>query len=251
MELTPRAVEDGAEGPRTWVDSKTRLHNQVIHAIVRLAGEGREQARGELREILRNRSAKLDRDSHELLMLAADLLIASERTDPMAAGDAEEDADLLFGLIKAIPEGSREALQSYLGRYLDSALGAKLGDRPGEVVDAVKHWAFEAWFGPREQPPSDKALLLVHLEDHMGHVILCTRDAPARHFPLEVGRSKFGKAAPPYKLPPALSSSLEGTETLICWRPPSEAPSMTFPFETPESAKLEFKVLAQTPSDDR
>ena len=251
LEVTPKAVETGAEGPRTWVDSKARLYNQVIDAIVRLAGEGREQARGELREILRNRSTKLDRDSHELLMLAADLLIASERTDPTAAGDAEEDADLLFGLIKAIPEGSREALRSYLGRYLDSALGAKLGDQPGEVLDAVKHWAFEAWFGPREQPPSDKALLLVHLEDHMGHAILCKQDAPARHFPLEVGRAGLGKSVPPYKLPPGLASSLEGAETLICWRPPSEAPSMTFPFETPESAKLEFKVLAHAPPINR
>lgn len=245
LELTPKEIPSNAEGPRTWVDSKAKLHNQVIGSIVRLGGEGREQARGELREILRTRGEKLDRDSHELLMLAADLLIASDRTDPKAAGNAEEDADLLFGLIKAIPEDSRNALRSYLGRYHDTALGAKLGDRPGEVVDAVKHWTLEAWFGPNEPPPSDKSLLLIHFEEHTGHAVLCTPGTPARHFPLGVGRSELGKPGLSRKLPPELASALEGTPTLICWRPPGEASGMPFPFEPPQSARVEFQVVSE------
>ena len=247
LALTPKKDSDKDVGDEADVDSKARLFTDVIADIVDLTGDGHDDARDNLREILRTRDENLDCDTHELFLLAAQLLTAADRDDPDTKENAEEDSNLLFALIKGIPQNSRDAIRGYLGRYYEAALSARLDDTAKEIDGHEHRWALETWLPAlNAKPPADKTLLQFFFEDHKGHAVLCPPDQPAHHFPLKVGRLELGKPDHDRQLPHSLVSALKEATVLVYWRPPSNAPDTPFPFDPPSTTKFEFPAISET-----
>lgn len=222
------------------LDDKARLYAEIVSYVVDLAGEESSDASDNLREVLRTREEKLDSDIHELLLLATQRLIIFDREDSKTRENVDEDADLLFGLIAAIPQESRKALHVYLGRAYEAALSTKLDETSKDVDDSIWRWALEAWLGPNLQPPSDRPILLFFFEDHKGHALLCPPKEAAIHFPLKVGRLDFPDRSHDRRLPLRLVLALKPGIVLVYWRPLVNAPDVSFPFDPPPLVKFEF-----------
>jgi tetratricopeptide (TPR) repeat protein len=236
--LKKKSSNDAAGGAD--LDDKARFYAEVVSYVVDLAGEESGDAGDNLREVLRAREEKLDSDIHELLLLATQRLIIFDRQDSKTQENADEDADLLLGLIAGIPQESRKALHVYLGRAYETALSTKLDDASKEVDDGIRRWAIEAWLGPNLQPPSDRPVLLFFFEDRKGHALLCPPNGAAIHFPLKVGRLDFPDRSHDRKLPLRLVLALKPGIVLVYWRPLVYAPDVSFPFDPPPLVKFEF-----------
>lgn len=93
LALIPKKESDKDVGDEADVDNKARFYTEVTSDIVDLASDDHEAARNDLRKLLRTREEKVDCDTHELLLLAAQVLITSDRDDPKAKENAEDDGD--------------------------------------------------------------------------------------------------------------------------------------------------------------
>jgi hypothetical protein len=124
------------------------------------------------------------RETQELQLLAAELLIATELEQKAREG-AVADLTFLDRLVAAFPY--REQMLPYLRRYYDLAIEAVAASDPERAAGYILA-------ARDERPVSEATLLLFHFASRRGLAILRPSNAAAVCYPLAFGREEIQQA---------------------------------------------------------
>jgi tetratricopeptide (TPR) repeat protein len=172
-------------------EERVRLLRKLAEAVLALRRTGTDEGLAALRTFLKHFDLNPDypdrqrRETQELQLLAAELLLATQLHDPQRSGAAEMDADYLDRLVAAFPY--REQMLAYLRRYYDLLIGARDHSDPERAAGYI--------LASRNQRPVPEAtMVLFHFAADHGRVIVRSLGGQVDHFPLEFGR-QYIKAA--------------------------------------------------------
>jgi serine/threonine protein kinase len=197
---------------------RERVHmlRQLTAAVLAWKEEGPEAGYPALRQFLVQFDRhpyhldRLRRETLELQLFAAELLLSSEWADEDTRRAAEQDVEHLDVLLrqfeKALSEqSSGDELLPFLRRYYDIAItvvGDRDADRAAHLMLALR--------GPEDDRDPDSVKVLFHLHEHDGLAVVVPPDGSSTAFRLpECGRQQVkqpkGRAAPrKFTLPQAL-----------------------------------------------
>jgi hypothetical protein len=185
------------------------------------------------------------RETQELQLFAAELLIATQRNQPFDAA-AVADLSFLDRLIAAFPY--RDQMLPYLRRYYDLAIEVVAQSDPQRAAGYV--------LAARDQRPAAEAtMLLFHFGAARGRAIVYRADKAA-WFPLDFGRAGVKQAAaggPPLALPPELielvsADKAAGRDVVVYWtdsRCWSKAESALRKIDWPFGSQLDWGQLTE------
>ena len=173
-------------------EERLRLLGKLADAVLILKRPDVEAGLAALRAFLRdfdldpNYPDRHRRETQELQLFAAELLVASQLRDPQRRVSASADAEYLDRLVAAFPY--REQMLVYLRRYYDLLIAAHEESQPDRAAGYI--------LASRDQRPwPDATLVLFHLVADRGRVIVRPVDADCRCFPLDFGRDDVRAAA--------------------------------------------------------
>jgi len=236
-------------------EERVRLLRTLAEAAVRLKGDDEEAGLAALRAFLKqfdldpNYPDRHRRETQELQLLAAELLIATECRRQQADA-ALADLAHLDRLIVAFPY--RDQMLPYLRRYYDLAVEVVAERDPERAAAYI--------LASRDQRPvPDAALLLFHFTADRGWAIVRPRDAAAVSYPFDFGRKSLRQTvadAQPVKLPQDLVALVERERTAgrgvavfwddaRCWAKAENAISKA---DWPFAGQLDFADLIEPPS---
>ncbi len=208
-------------------EERVRLLHKLAEAVLAAQNSTRESGWNALRSFLDLFDQHPDypdpqrRETQEMQLLAAELLLAAQLRDPAPQSRvaAEQDAEYLDRLVAAFPY--REQMLAYLRRYYDLLIEVR---SPREPERAARHILASR----NERPTPDATRVLFHFTDLQGRAILVPQEGAARHFPLEFGRQQLKAEKSPgaeyrtWNLPVALVEQLAserraGRRVVISW----------------------------------
>ncbi|MCU0981176.1 MAG: hypothetical protein MUF25_18655, partial [Pirellulaceae bacterium] len=185
------------------------------------------------------------RETQELQLFAAELLIATQRNQPFDAA-AVADLSFLDRLIAAFPY--RDQMLPYLRRYYDLAIEVVAQSDPERAAGYV--------LAARDQRPAAEAtMLLFHFGAARGRAIVYRADKAAC-FPLDFGREGVKQASaggPPLALPQELvelvsADTAAGRGVVVYWtdsRCWSKAESALLKTDWPFGSQLDWGKLTE------
>lgn len=220
---------------------RQRLLKKLAEAVVLLQAEDIQPGLAALRTFLQDFDLnpgypdRYRRETQELQLLAAQLLLATELADPRLRATAAADADYLDRLVAAFPY--REQMLPYLRRYYGLLIEARQASDPDRAAAYI--------LASRDQRPlPDCTMVLFHLSATSGRVIVRPADGASVYFPLPFGRQQIKAAAvSPARAPPEEASREAASREAA---PPAPASSDQTPLELPQ--QLVDLILAQRQS---
>ena len=173
-------------------EERVRLLRNLASAVIKLKQPDTEAGLAALRTFLRefdldpNYPDRHRRETQELQLFAAELLLATELSEPSRSDAAAADADYLDRLVAAFPY--REQMLVYLRRYYDLLITARAQSDPDRAASYI--------LASRDQRPTPGAtLVLFHFTARQGHVVVRPTEIPSRCFQLAFGRDEIKSAA--------------------------------------------------------
>ena len=173
-------------------EERVRLLRKLGEAVLTLKKPDAEAGLNALRAFLRefdldpNYPDRHRRETQELQLFAAELLVSTELRDAQWRTAAAADAEYLDRLIAAFPY--REQMLVYLRRYYDLLIAAREQDDPDRAAGYI--------LASREQRPAgDAAMLMFHFAADHGNAFFRPVDAGCRRFLLSFGREAIKAAA--------------------------------------------------------
>ncbi len=207
-------------------EERVRLLHELAQAVLATQkvpdGQGLDALRAFLKRFdLHTSPDPQRRETQEMQLLAAELLLAVQLRDPdpQRRSAAVQDADYLERLVAAFPY--REQMLAYLRRYYDLLIEVH---SPRDPARAARHILASR----NERPAPDAMRVVFHFTDQRGRVILLPPQDAAQHVPLDFGRKQLkaenGPTAeyPSFHLPaslvePIVSERRAGRPVVIYW----------------------------------
>lgn len=249
QEISTRVAQQTVIGVH---EERVRLLRRLAEATLLLKDADGETGLPALRAFLRafdldaNYPDRHRRETQELQLLAAELLIATQREQTLGEA-AVADLNFLDRLIVAFPY--RDQMLPYLRRYYDLAVDVIAASDPQRAAGYI--------LAARDQRPApDATMLLFHFEAARGRAILHHNDT-STHFPLDFGRDDVRQAAatgqPSLSLPQELvelvSADMRAERSVVlywsdgrCW---SRAENALSRKDWPFGSQLDVEKLAE------
>jgi hypothetical protein len=194
LAIDGRIEEAGQELERTQSDGHAviGIQEERVRLLARLAESVLALKRGDLETGLSALRGFLDdfdtdagqldryrRETLELQLFAAELMIATKLKDATLRSAAEADVAYLDGLLAGLP--NRDQMLTYLRRYYHLAIEAVAESEPGRAAALILESRGQA-------APVDETSLIFHFGPRSGVVILCPAERPSMCFTLGFGR---------------------------------------------------------------